>query len=279
MSECYGKLFIENEKILNCEEFCDETVLNGTSLYEVIRVIDSVPIFLEKHLGRLYNSAKLAHKELWMNKNDILDALLKLIEVNNTSEGNVKIIFNYSEINLEEKHTFLVYFIEHHYPTEEQYSLGVPTVSFYKERSNPNAKIVNNNLRKETDEKIKSKGVYEAILVDRNNLITEGSRSNIFMVKDNCVITAPLNAVLPGITREIIIEICKKEGIRFTEENINFNQISDFDALFITGTSPKILPISKVDDFVFNSSTNIIVQSIMRHYNRIIEEYIKENKK
>jgi branched-chain amino acid aminotransferase len=149
----------------------------------------------------------------------------------------------------------------------------------FKERSNPNAKIINNNFRSETDEKIKASKSYEAILVDRNNYITEGSRSNIFMVKDNCVVTAPLEAVLPGITREIIIEICKKEQINFFEENVSFKQISDLDALFITGTSPKILPISKVDDFVFKSSTNIIVQSIMRHYNRIIEEYIKENKK
>ncbi|MBL4938026.1 aminotransferase class IV family protein [Clostridium sp. YIM B02515] len=279
MSECYGEYFIENGKILDCNKFSDEYVMQGTSLYEVIRIIDSVPVFLERHLDRLDNSAKLANKKLWMSKKNIKDAILELIKANKTNEGNIKIIFNYGNVERENNNTFLVYFIEHHYPSAEQYSLGVPAILCFKERSNPNAKIINNNFRSETDEKIKSSNSYEAILVDRNNYITEGSRSNIFMVKDNCVITAPLEAVLPGITREIIIEICKKEEINFFEKNVSFNQISDLDALFITGTSPKILPISKVDDFVFKSSTNIIVQSIMRHYNRIIEEYIKENKK
>lgn len=279
MSECYGKFFVENGKVLESDKFSSEYVLQGTSLYEVIRVIDSVPVFLERHLERLNNSAKLANKRLWMSKENIKDAILELIKANKTNEGNIKIIFNYRNVDQENSNTFLVYFIEHHYPSEEQYSLGVPVILCFKERSNPNAKIINNNFRSETDEKIKASKSYEAILVDRNNYITEGSRSNIFMIKDNCVITAPLEAVLPGITRQVIIEICKNEEIDFCEKNVSFNQISDLDALFITGTSPKILPISKVDDFVFKSSTNIIVQSIMRHYNRIIEEYIRENKK
>lgn len=278
MSECYSKFFIRNSEVLKSEDFEESIVSTGTSLYEVIRVIDKVPLFLEKHLERLKNSAQIVNLKLWMDLNEVKEKLLELIKINQIEEGNVKIIFNYNNSEEHIKHTFLTYFIKHHYPSKEQYENGVPTILCFKERSNPNAKIINNELRKIADEKIKRSGAYEAILVDRNNNITEGSRSNIFMVKEDTVLTAPLTDVLPGITRQIIIEICRSENIKIEEQKVNYKDLRGLDALFITGTSPKVLPINKVEDILFNSSNNNIVQRIMKAYNKIIGNYIADNK-
>ncbi len=278
MSECYKALYIENSSVKSSEDFLDKMVTEGTSLYEVVRIIHGVPLFLEKHLERLKNSAVLANLELWLSVEEIKAKMLKLMEVNKIEEGNIKVVFNFKEEASGMKNNFLAYFLKHHYPTEEQYKNGVPTILCNMERNNPNAKIINASLKNTTDEMMRETGAYEAILIDKNGNITEGSRSNIFMVKKDTVVTAPLEDVLPGITREYIIEACRRENIKFAEERVKEKDINKLDALFITGTSPKVLPINKINDYIFPSSTNLIVQSIMSAYNRIIEEYIKSNK-
>ena len=67
MSECCGKYFIQNNNVFECEEFKDSEISSGTSLYEVVRIIDGIPLFIEKHLQRLNNSAGIINKELWMS--------------------------------------------------------------------------------------------------------------------------------------------------------------------------------------------------------------------
>jgi branched-chain amino acid aminotransferase len=278
MSECFRKFFIKNDQVLKNEDFSDDLITEGISLYEVVRIINGVPLFLERHLDRLKNSAKLANLELWLDMSEVKARMLRLMDVNNITEGNIKLIFNYADEDSVSENKFLTYFLKHNYPSYEQYKDGVPAILCFMERSNPNAKIINTNLKKTTDEMMKDAGAYEAILVDKNNNITEGSRSNIFMVKNDAVVTAPLEDVLPGITRELIIEICKNEKVAFLEERINYKEIDKLQALFITGTSPKVLPVNRVNDFLFSSSTNSIVQNIMSAYNRIIDEYIRSNK-
>lgn len=274
MSECVNKLFILDSKEVSVDSFDDSLISKGTSIYEVIRVMEGVPLFLERHLDRLKKSADITEHKLWLTDDEIKEQIYKLIKSNNTEAGNVKLVFNFNS----NKNTFLAYFLVHHYPNEEQYINGVPTILYKGERSNPNAKVINQNFRSAVEKRISEKEVYEAILVDNNGYITEGSKSNIFMVKGNKVITAPVDTVLPGITRQVILEICQKLDIVLEEIKIKDSDIDKLDALFITGTSPKALPISKVDSLIFKSSSNSIVLCIMRVYNKFIEDYIKSQK-
>lgn len=277
MSECYGEIFVKNDEFLGKEYFKDSDISLGTSLYEVIRIIDGVPLFLERHLERLENSARLAKLDLWMDIEDIKMKLGKLLEITNSSIGNVKIVFNYSGEH-KSMHNFYAYFLSHNYPSDTEYNEGVPTLLCFMERENPNAKIINTNLRDKTNKLIKETGAYEAILVDKENNITEGSRSNIFLVKGDTVYTAPSQVVLPGITRNIIVDLCKENNIKIVEEQVSCEKISKIDALFISGTSPKVLPIKSVGENIYHSASNSIVKNIMVAYNKNIENYIKINK-
>lgn len=261
MSECLHKYFIFNSQVKDCREFDDNQLRDGKALYEVIRIIEGKPLFLQKHLERLENSAKLVKVELWITKDDITEKIKQLIEENNITIGNIKLVFNVKN------KIFLAYFIKHHYPSEEDYKNGVKTIFYHGERENPNAKIINISFRELVEKKIKEKNVYEAILVDRNGFITEGSKSNIFMIKDTKVITSPLEAVLPGITRNVIIEVSRKIGLEVLEDKVHYKDVKDLDALFISGTSPEVLPISRVEHLSFNSSRNEVVLKIMHEYN------------
>lgn len=269
MSECVNEYFIVNDEIAKCSNFKESYIKNGKLIYEVIRIIEGIPLYLERHLDRLDNSCKIAGCKLWISNNNIENSIYKLVEKNNIKNGNVKLIFNFGK-----KKIFLAYFIEHSYPDKEMYDNGVKTILYHGERNNPNAKIIDNNFRNKVNIEIKKNNAYEAILVDRNGYITEGSRSNIFFIKNDKLITSPIQSVLPGVTRQVIIELCKNKGIYVCEDKINYKKINEFDASFISGTSPKVLPISYIDDIHFNSTGNALLNFIKNIYDIDINTYI-----
>ena len=272
LMECFNEFFIENEKIKERDSFEESFLKGGKSLYEVIRIIDGAPLFLKSHLERFYNSAKLEGLNLWLDEEEIKENINRHIEINRVSIGNIKLVFNF---NKGKNNTFLCYFLKHNYPEEIEYKRGVKTILYHGERENPNAKVINMDFRKIVGEKIKEEKAYEAILVDRNGYITEGSKSNIFMIKDGKVITAPIEKVLPGITRQNIIDVCKNLNLKVEEEKVHYKHIGKLEGLFISGTSPKVLPIKSVDEIEFKSSENKLILSIIEGYNKAIEEDIK----
>ena len=236
-------------------------------IYEVLRVIDGKPIFLEEHIRRMENSFKLVGEVFSLKFEEIYAKIDEFIKNEKKNIGNIKLTYGLNSKELK------IFFIEHSYPSDELYEKGVKTILYFGERTNPNAKIVNDNFRSKINEEIKKKNAYEAILVDRNGFITEGSKSNIFMVKENKLITSPVKAVLPGVTRGEIINIANKIGITVIEKEYSFKDIDKLNGMFISGTSPKVLPINQVDSIKLDPQNNII-KIILDEYNKEIERYI-----
>lgn len=272
MKECIYDFYDCDGKIKKCTDFDDGLIKEGKCLYEVIRLIKGSPLFFEKHIERLNNSARITGLKLWMSGDEIRECIEKTKEANKVYDGNIKIIFNFNDTKQSKK--FACYFISHHYPSEEEYNDGVKTILYHGERQNPNAKIINTAFRNTVDEEIRKNGAYEAILADNNGYITEGSKSNIFLIKGNDVFTAPVSTVLPGVTRNVILEVLKCDNIPVYEEKIHYTELKSYEALFISGTSPKVLPVSMVDDIKYNSSSNALVCRIMNDYNCKIKTYI-----
>ncbi|WP_102400976.1 aminotransferase class IV [Haloimpatiens massiliensis] len=271
MSECIENFYILNGEVKDSSSFDGKYLKEGKALYEVIRIIDGIPLYLEKHLERLQNTAKLSQDKLWLTIDEIKISMKRLIEINKVKEGNIKMVFNFNESN-----NFLVYFVKHSYPTKQMYSEGVKTILYHGERNNPNAKVIDMDFRSKVTEEINKSNAFEAILVDREGNITEGSKSNIFMIQGSEVITSSCDKVLPGVTRAMIIDVCSNMGIKVREEKFHYNNINKLDALFVSGTSPKVLPIKQVGELCFDSSENNILNKIREGYDRDIKNYIKE---
>jgi len=239
-------------------------------IYEVLRVIDGKPIFLENHFSRMKNSFELINEEFTLSYEDISMKIDDLIKAENEFYGNIKITY---EVNAK---ILRIFFVKHSYPSEKMYESGVKTILYFGERENPNAKIVNDNFRVKVNNEIKEQDAYEAILVDKNGYITEGSKSNIFMVKDNELLTAPIKSVLPGVTRSEIIKIAQKLGIKIKEVEYKYSDIDKLEGMFISGTSPKVLPIKSVNNINLNSN-NHIIRNLMNEYNNEIRQYIENH--
>ncbi len=90
-------------------------------------------------------------------------------------------------------------------------------------------------------------GLDEAILLDTQGYIAEGSGENIFMVKNKCLITPPHGAILPGITRDSVMQLARSQGLTVKEEHITRNQIYLADEVFFTGTAVEVTPIREID--------------------------------
>lgn len=233
-------------------------------IYEVLRVIDGKGLFVKEHFDRMENSFKLINKKIPLSYEYICTTINSLIKSKNGMDGNVKLTY---DIETEE---FKAFYIEHFYPTEEMYRDGVKVIFYFGERENPNAKIVNDDFRNKVTEQIKINNAYEAILIDRNGNITEGSKSNIFMVKDGMLMTSPTKAVLPGVTRQKIIEVAEKLNITFKEVEYKYSDVEKLDAMFISGTSPQVLPISCVGDIKLDVN-NKVVRKLIDGYNELVK--------
>jgi branched-chain amino acid aminotransferase len=266
MSDCVNKFFLYNGEVKYCEEFQSFYPKSGKVLYEVIRIVNKAPLFLKEHIKRLENSIALTKENIVISSKDIRSGIEKLIEINEVHNGNVKIIIT--------EELTVIYSVKHSYPTEEMYKEGVKVILYFGERENPNAKVINNNFREKVNEKVNEAKAYEAILINNEGYITEGSKSNIFMIKDKYIYTSPVDKVLPGITREKIIEACKRVGLEVLEQSISYKDISSLDGMFISGTSPKVLPIREVEEVKVFSSENNILKGIMKEFDELINEDI-----
>lgn len=260
------EFFIFNGDIKPVSEFVHSE--NNGGVYEVLRVVNGIPIFTKDHILRLFQSAQIAEKQIGFAESEIQSLLKVLIAKNEVRNGNLLISF---------KTNLKIFFIPHDYPSAEMYEHGVECGVLEAVRKNPNAKVFQTMVREQANSLISEKGYYEVALVDHLGRITEGSRSNLFFVKGDRIITSPGKDVLLGITRKKIIQLAKDLNIPCFEKEILYKEISTFDALFISGTSPQILPVKKVANVEFNVK-NEVVQLLVRNFDSLINEYIKTAK-
>ncbi|MFZ2340430.1 MAG: aminotransferase class IV [Bacteroidales bacterium] len=247
MNECFGKKFILNGDIYPSDHFDNSLVYEGDSIYEVIRLKRGIPVFFHDHIDRLESSLKHQRRNSLADTGEIRRDIIRLVRTERRKEINLKLVFNFNG----DSTNYLIYFIEPVYPTDEQYRKGVKGLLFHAERKDPVSKVINHKLRSSIYQKLILEQGYEALLVNEEGEITEGSRSNIFFLRDDMLVTAPDSKILGGITRKYILDICKEHKIRVEFACMPVSSLPECDAVFMTGTSPMVLQFCCVGDFSY----------------------------
>ena len=233
-------------------------ILSMPSVYEVIRLTDGEPKFLEDHYERLGRSLAAIGMLTPFTIDELRGSIEDLVQESRIRDHNIRIdvdVSGYASMHLNPTH----------YPGAEMYRTGVKTGLFKGERANPNIKMMDPKLREATDATIKKDGLYEVLLVDREGLITEGSRSNVFFIKNGEVFTAPSDKVLLGVTRAKIIELIRDMGTVLHEESVAADNIDEYDAAFLSGTSPAVLPIARIGNVKYDVDESLL-REIMKKY-------------
>nr|WP_319398225.1 aminotransferase class IV [uncultured Carboxylicivirga sp.] len=264
-----GQYFYINSTLKSINFFNRESNKDNVCVYEVFRVESTVPLFIEDHLLRLFNSANTIGLDLWKTTSQLKFIIKTLIQANNSEDGNIRIEF---KVKSNKEKEFLSYFVPAHYPDKTQYDDGVLACFQEAERVNPTAKIFNAKVRGQANSIIEKEHVYETLLINHNNQITEGSRSNLFFIKDGIFYTAPDDMVLPGVIRKKVIEIINQKGWPIQFEAINKKDLYLIEAAFITGTSPRVLPIKKAGNIIFNVN-HVNIKDLMQELNNLIFNY------
>ncbi|MCI0522825.1 MAG: aminotransferase class IV [Bacteroidales bacterium] len=249
-----------------------ESEAGELSFYEVIRTRNGIPVFFDDHMKRLTDGIATRYRLAEDIPAAVRGGFEMLARAERYPEINVKVTVTFRG----QEHTISIYYIKSAYPTREMYRRGVDLVFYRAERLDPGVKLLNSRMRLAVNEVIDKKQAYEALLVNKQGFVTEGSRSNLFFLdNDDTVYTAPDNMVLQGITRKYIIEICRKEGIKVAFEAVRANDVEHFTTVFITGTSPMVIPARRIDHFDF-SVKNRIVELLRIKYETLMRESIME---
>jgi len=263
--------FVLDTQLRSTCDFNPYVFEKGVGIYEVLRVEQGVPVFLQEHIGRFFSSAALENIPVNLSEKFIRKAVQLLIEQNRMQLGNIKFLYHW---NGQDDHRFMAWVMPFFYPSARHYAEGVSVGTMKAERENPNAKKVLSGLRSQADALIKKEGLWEVVYVNSRGHLTEGSRSNIFFIRDKQVLTPELSLVLPGITRAKVLQLAEENGIPFEETKIELSDIGEFDACFLTGTSPKILPVAKLDNTTFDVQ-NTLMRQLMQGYDEMVTEDLR----
>lgn len=265
-----GKYLIKDKHLLPAdlvEVMATDTIL----IYEVLRVMNSVCLFVEDHYRRLSHSTSTVGIPLEMTEKEFIERIYQLIQANKFSEGNIKVLVQYGN----GKESVFFYFITHAYPNYTAYQKGVTTDLLMEERLVPQAKIFRESLQQKVDTIIREKKLFEVILVDSQGRITEGSRANIFFIKGKKFYTPKAELVLMGITRQKVFECLAELNFSCEGIDIPYTSIDGYDAAFLTGTSPKVLPVAQIGEQKF-SPGHAPLQQLVEAYDNMIEQYLRK---
>ena len=262
--------YILDDELKSSCDFNPGLLKNGKGIYEVFRVIDGIPLFLSGHINRYYQSLKLGGYSPGQSQTQLINRLKILIETNHLKQGNIQ----FEHRRLDDKSVFMAWVTPAIYPSAEMYQNGVELLSLNAMRELPQLKSLNLPAREKANKLIAEEDVFEVLLIDDNGIITEGSRSNIFFVRNRQLFTTPLSLILDGITRSKIISLAKLHGFEVIEKFISFSSIANFEAAFLSSTSMKVLPIKSIDNISFETN-NELVNNLKRLYDHRIEQDIK----
>jgi branched-chain amino acid aminotransferase len=219
---------------------------------------------LKEHLDRLYDGAKVLQFNIPLNKTELSKAIYKTIEKNHLTQAYVRVsVFKSCQsINIHIIAKPLPQYPKEIY-TQGVSIITVPTRRYPIESINPLVK--SSNFGANILAKMEGIGHFEAIMLNENGYVTEGTISNIFICKKRVLITPPAYlGLLKGITRNFVIELAKTEQIEVKEEVISRFDLYSSSEAFLTFTSAGIVPITKIDgQIVGNGHPGIITQKLL----------------
>lgn len=267
------KYFSQNGKILSIEQavipLSNIEYAYGFGVYENIRVSNGVVYFLKDHTGRLLESAKIIGLSHTFDEEFIKNSILDLIKNYKTETFNLKVLLIGGAIK--EKAILNILCLNPLFPDKKLYRDGAEFITYNYERPFPHAKTLNMLQSYLAYSKAKKLGAYDALLINQNGFITEGTRANFFCIKDKTIYTPHELDILLGVMRKVMLKVALKNDYKIVETNIKFDDIKSYDGAFVTSTSSKIVPIKSIDRNVLN------IPDFLKGLMKLLNDFLETN--
>ena len=242
--------------------------------YETVRIKRGVLLFLEDHLARLTKSVA-GLENFPVDTKGISDkAYSYLKKIGFSEDGNIRIVLT--------KEHLLIHLVDVNVPDKSKFENGINTSLFRWERQTPNLKIFRGDYKNAVNEKFKTENAhgkpFELVLSDNDGKLYEGSMSNLFVIMDGKVYSAPDDKILIGITRRRVIEALRRSGLELHTGMFTMDELVKGNAaIFVSSTPFDILPVTYIDDQTFDSVSNPLLKMISEAYAGYTEEYIADH--
>ncbi|MBI5955783.1 MAG: aminotransferase class IV [Chloroflexi bacterium] len=233
----------------------DLGLLRGYGVFELLRTYSGKPFRLKEHLERLKNSADQIGLRLPKSPEEIAKVVDELLVQNRFHEANIKIILtggvSPDQITpLGTPSLFVLAYPATSYPAEF-YTEGVKVVTVRIERFLATSKTINYIPAILALSQARKQEAVEALYVNKKGEVLEGTTSNFFVFKNKILIT-PKEGILLGISRQVVLELAKKE-YKVTLRPIKYEELGSIDEAFLTASNKEVMPVVRIDDMVVGS--------------------------
>jgi branched-chain amino acid aminotransferase len=268
----------------------DRGFLFGDSVYEVLRTYQHIPFLVDEHLKRLWFSAQGLNMPIKISPEELKGQIQKTIQAMEATDLYLRIILTRGEgaVGLDpvlaEGPNNLIIICQPKTPNPSWwYEQGVPltfvsTQEVGIRKDNANIKSGNYQANMLAHIKAREKGVYDAIMVNPQDEVTEGPTFNVWMCKDGVVFTPPLEVgILEGITRQKILQLLPGK-LPLEEDIFSPQDLLVADECFITSSTREVVPVRSIDDHPIGTGTpGPLTKQVLQIYRDFINEYLKTN--
>ena len=244
----------------------DSVVQGGDAVWEGLRVYRSRIAALSAHLTRLQNSAKALAFAAVPSSQEIRAAVFETLKANDMRDGaHIRLTLTRGEKitsgmnpKLNRSGCSLIVLAEWKPPVYSDDGIRVVTAS--TRRNTPScldSKIHHNNLLNNILAAIEANvaGADSAVMLDLNGFVSETNDTNLFMVRGGTVCTPHADACLPGLTRQMVLDICREQDIPAEERNLSLTELYTADEVFTSGTMGELTPVLEADGRVIGDGS------------------------
>ncbi len=295
-----GNIVLQNEALIT---IADKAVWYDFGVYENIKVLQGTLMWPEMHMKRLRASAETIGLELGETEETLLRWVREYAHDAVGAENFQPLqdrnrlikICAYGDADKNTRATIYMFAIGLTFYPDRFYAKGVAAITFAGERHLPNAKSMDTLLNFLAFREAKEKETFEALLIDHEGNIREGSRSNLYIIEhmrtahiadqrgsntqiyaDSVVITPPLPDVLEGVTRILVLKLLKENNIPFREERISKSRLMAADEVFVTATSSNVMPVVEIDEKKIGAGTpGEVTKKIIKLYREMQKKYVQ----
>ena len=260
----------------------DSSTLLGDGIWDSLRYHNNNFIFLKEHLDRLYKDAKLIDLKIHLTRKKLSEALIKTIKINKMkTDVHLRIIVSrgikstpYQSPKVTISKPTIIIIPEYKKPDIKAYKKGLNLVTVKTIRGPINVQNPQINSLSKLNcilacIEANKKNADEALMFDINGNIATNNSTHFFFVKNKTVFTSTGKYCVTGITRQKIIDLCKKNKIKVKEKNFKLNEVLNADEAFCTGSFAGIVPVNQINKKKYSLKKNPITKELTNFYNNL----------
>src|SRR5579862_2563241 len=272
-----GNILDAHEKSLSAGQV---GLLNGWGVFSTLRVADGVPFAFERHWERMQRDAAKIHVPFTTDSVDFKAQLLRLVEANSAWNATLRVMVVRNRGGLFEgpgleRDFDVLAFTKDLNPWGDSVRLAIKPNARYAANEFSGCKILSWAQNLTWYEEAHARGFDEAVLLNERGEVSECTSANIFAAMGGEVYTPPLDSgCLPGVTRELLLQVVRVPGIRVTERPLKPEDLERADQVFITSTTRDLLPAVFIEGLNVRNERNV-VDLLVKALEEYREDYVK----